>query len=172
MGRSNLIITGIYDSPCGKLLLGEFNGSLCLCDWQQGKPGTGIMQRLQIRLNASFRQGDSPLLNCAKKQLDEYFDGLRQNFDIPLLFAGSDFQTKVWRSLLSVAYGTTVSYAELSQRIGMPDAIRAVANANGANALSVFVPCHRVIGSNGTLTGYGGGIETKAFLLKLEGCMP
>lgn len=104
----------------------------------------------------------------ASGQLDEYFARERKAFDIPLLFAGSDFQMKVWQGLMSIPYGTTMSYGRLAAMLGTPTSVRAVANANGANALSIFAPCHRVIGSDGSLTGYGGGIETKRYLLRLE----
>ena len=104
----------------------------------------------------------------ACRQLDEYFRHERQSFDLPLFFVGTEFQKKVWQTLLTIPYGTTVSYAYLARRIGMPRAVRAVANANGANAISIFVPCHRVIGSDGSLTGYGGGLPAKKYLLELE----
>lgn len=101
-------------------------------------------------------------------QLDEYFAGKRRQFDVPLLFAGTEFQKTVWDTLLTIPFGQTVSYGELARQIGMPKAVRAVANANGANSISIFAPCHRVIGSDGTLTGYGGGLPVKEFLLRLE----
>ena len=88
---------------------------------------------------------------------------------MPLLFVGSHFQKSVWQMLLEIPYGQTISYGEMARRIGMPKAVRAVANANGANAISIFAPCHRVIGSDRSLTGYGGGLDTKKFLLALEG---
>lgn len=100
--------------------------------------------------------------------MDEYFRRERRAFDIPLLFAGTEFQNKVWDMLLQIPYGRTVSYAGMALSLGMPKAVRAVANANGANAISIFAPCHRVIGSDGSLTGYGGGLDAKRFLLELE----
>jgi methylated-DNA-[protein]-cysteine S-methyltransferase len=102
-------------------------------------------------------------------QLLEYFAGKRQIFDIPLALRGTEFQLAVWNELLRIPYGDTITYAELAQRIGRPSAIRAVGAANGANPIPVIVPCHRVIGSNGTLTGYGGGIQRKQWLLAHEG---
>ena len=92
----------------------------------------------------------------------------RTSFDLPLLFAGTDFQKRVWDLLLTIPYGKTLSYGELARQLGLPNATRAVANANGANAISIFAPCHRIIGSDGTLTGYGGGLAAKRFLLELE----
>jgi methylated-DNA-[protein]-cysteine S-methyltransferase len=107
--------------------------------------------------------------NAVITQLHEYFAGKRTAFDLPLNLKGTKFQLAVWNELLRIPYGTTITYAELAQRIGRPAAVRAVGAANGANPIPVIVPCHRVIGSNGTLTGYGGGIERKQWLLALEG---
>ena len=104
----------------------------------------------------------------ARRQLGEYFAGERTEFDLPLGMAGSPFQRQVWRALLDIPYGETVSYGELAQRVGRPGAARAVGLANGRNPISIVVPCHRVIGSSGALTGYGGGTERKRFLLDLE----
>lgn len=104
-----------------------------------------------------------------KAQLGEYFTGGRRTFDIPLAPRGTSFQRAVWNALLAIPYGATVSYGELAFRIGKPSAVRAVGAANGANPIPVIIPCHRVIGANGSLTGYGGGIERKQWLLALEG---
>ena len=119
-------------------------------------------------LGAEIVDSTSPVIELSVAQLDEYFSGKRHDFDIPLLFAGTDFQKVVWNALLDIPYGMTVSYSEMARRIGRPEAVRAVANANGANAISIFAPCHRVIGSDRTLTGYGGGLDAKEYLLKLE----
>ncbi len=126
-------------------------------------------ERLKRILRADFKEGVSELTARAARQLDEYFTGKRRTFDIPLLFTGTDFQQKVWNELLHIPFGTTVSYGEMARRIDMPKAVRAVANANGANSISIFAPCHRVIGSDHSLTGYGGGLDTKQKLLELEG---
>jgi len=149
-------------------VLGSYGDCLCLCDWQTGRGSDSIRRRLRRLLKAGFVEGRSPVVDHAVVRLDEYFAGRRQAFDVPLLFAGTDFQKRVWNALLAIPYGETVSYAEVARRIGMPKAIRAVANANGANAVSIFAPCHRVIGSDHTLTGYGGGLAAKACLLRLE----
>ena len=115
-----------------------------------------------------MKKKTSNIIQETSKQLDEYFDGKRTVFDIPMLFAGTDFQKKVWHKLLEIPYGVTISYGELATQLGMPKAVRAVANANGANAISIIVPCHRVIGSDHSLTGYGGGLAAKKKLLELE----
>lgn len=168
MKEKNKIITRKYQSPCGTLVLGSFGNRLCLCDWQTEKHREHVNNRLRRLLDAEFSDGTSAIIDRAISQLDEYFDGKRQNFDIPLLFVGTDFQKKVWDALLTIPFGKTVSYREIADMIGKPKAVRAVANANGANSISIFAPCHRVIGSDHTLTGYGGGLPTKEYLLKLE----
>jgi methylated-DNA-[protein]-cysteine S-methyltransferase len=111
---------------------------------------------------------DSPLLNEAIKQLDEYFAGDRKEFDLPLKQPGSDFQQQVWQQLLQIPYGKTITYGQQSNQMKNPLAIRAIAAANGKNDLWVIVPCHRVIGSNGSLTGYAGGLWRKQWLLEHE----
>lgn len=157
-----------YHSPCGVLILGSFGDKLCLCDWQNEERRKLIDGRIQKGLQAGYVDDESEVIRKAIVQLDEYFDRKRNVFDIPLLFVGTEFQKTVWNELLNIPYGTTESYASLSQRLGNPKAIRAVASANGANAISIFVPCHRVIGSNRKLTGYAGGLPAKQLLLELE----
>lgn len=163
------IITRVYDSPCGPLLLGSLGCGLCLCDWLCGP---SHVSRAAGRLRRLFRveteEGTSRITDAAAMQLDGYFAGRRMVFDVPLLLAGTDFQKKVWNGLLGIPYGETVSYGVIAKNLGMPRAVRAVANAVGANAISVIVPCHRVIGRDGTLTGYAGGLAAKARLLGLE----
>lgn len=165
----NKILTQTYFSPCGPMLLGSFQDKLCLCNWLNEKHPGRVDKRLQAGLHARYEPQASDITQEAVRQLDEYFTGERKSFDMPLLFVGSDFQKSVWQMLLEIPYGQTISYGEMARRIGMPKAVRAVANANGANAISIFAPCHRVIGSDHSLTGYGGGLEAKKFLLELEG---
>lgn len=163
------IITTEYESPCGRLVLGSFGDKLCFCEWQTGKRDGRIRDRLRRMLHAEFEPGTSAILDKAVSFLDEYFEGRGHESNLPLLFVGTDFQRKVWDTLLTIPYGTTISYGEMARQIGMPKAVRALANANGANAISIFAPCHRVIGSDHSLTGYGGGLAAKEFLLTLEG---
>src|SRR3546814_636105 len=113
-----------------------------------------------------------PLLRQARQQLDEYFAGDRVTFDLPLAPRGTAFQCGVWQMLASIPYGDTISYAQLATRVGKPSATRAVGAANGRNPLPIVLPCHRVIGADGSLTGFGGGLPTKRFLLQLEGALP
>lgn len=168
MKEKNIIKIRRYESPCGTLMLGSYGDKLCLCDWQVEKHRDHVNRRLKRVLNAEFEEGRSDIIEKAMQQLDEFFAGTRREFEIPLLFAGTDFQKTVWEELLKIPYGQTISYGEMARRIGMPKAVRAVANANGANSISIFAPCHRVIGSDRSLTGYGGGLDAKRKLLELE----
>jgi len=128
--------------------------------------------RHPVRRDAGWREGDHPLLRRAQAQLDEYFAGVRRAFDLPLAPRGTPFQREVWLALASIPYGATLSYAQLAARVGRPAAMRAVGAANGRNPLPIVLPCHRVIGADGSLTGFGGGLPTKRFLLELEGALP
>lgn len=149
-------------------MLGAKDGKLCLCDWAAGSNRNAVAARLRRLLHAGFEPAPSPVAQEAARQLEQYFRRERTVFQLPLLMAGTGFQLRVWHALQSIPYGETISYAQQAFRLGCPKAVRAVANANGANALSIIVPCHRVIGSDHSLTGYGGGLEAKQFLLAFE----
>jgi len=157
-----------FHTPFGELLLGSFNNELCLCDWRYRRMRTTIDVRIQRGLQAEYAEGASPVIDQAKAQLNAYFAGERTTFDLPLRMVGTAFQQRVWQALLAVPFGTTMSYAELTTKVAEPTAIRAVASANGANALSIIGPGHRIIGSNGEMTGYAGGVGVKRRLLELE----
>lgn len=120
---------------------------------------------------SDWRGGDNTTLQMTEAQLSEYFDGKRSTFDLPLAPEGTPFQRTVWNTLTSIPYGSTISYAELAKRVGSPNSTRAVGAANGRNPLPIVLPCHRVIGSDGSLTGFGGGLPTKEYLLRLEGAL-
>ena len=164
----NIINIQTHKSPVGELLLGSYNGKLCLLDFKYRHMRTTIDKRLQKGLNAEYIEKSSVVIEQTIIQLKEYFEGKRKNFDIPLLTIGTDFQKSVWQGLLKIPYGTTASYLELSHNIGNEKAVRAVASANGANAIGILIPCHRIIGSNGDLVGYAGGLPAKKKLLELE----
>lgn len=157
-----------YKTSYGELVLGSFNGKLCLCDWRYRKMRSTVDNRLQKGLQAEFVDLDNEVLKTAREQLEEYFSHKRTVFDMPLLMVGTEFQQCVWHALMQIPYGTSASYLELAERINNKKAVRAVASANGANALSIFIPCHRIIGSNGELVGYAGGLPAKKKLLQLE----
>lgn len=149
-------------SPVGTLTLLASADGLAAVLWPDEDP-----QRVRLRSVGENRE--HPVLLEAEKQLGEYFAGRRKTFTVSLDFVGTEFQKKVWGALLTIPYGQTRSYGELAQQIGQPTASRAVGAANGKNPISIITPCHRVLGSDGTLTGFAGGMEAKALLLKLEG---
>lgn len=153
----------MMESPVGPLLLAGNREGLSRIvfpiDGRAASPGAG------------WRRG-SPALSEAIRQLGEYFDGERTEFDLPLAPDGTEFQRRVWQELRRIPYGRTISYGELARRVGNPRASRAVGAANGKNPISIVVPCHRVIGADGSLTGFGGGLPVKRRLLQLEGSCP
>jgi methylated-DNA-[protein]-cysteine S-methyltransferase len=157
-----------YKSPVGEIILGEFKGKLCLADWRYRKMRDQIDSRIQKQLGVNYTEKTTDLHRKAIEQFEEYFLQQRKQFTVPLHFVGTDFQQSVWQALQNIPYGETRSYLELSQEIGNAKAVRAVANANGANAISIIVPCHRIIGTDGKLVGYAGGINVKEKLLNLE----
>jgi methylated-DNA-[protein]-cysteine S-methyltransferase len=153
------VIYTTMDSPIGELLLLGDGESLRGLHMQAG--------RHPVRISPSWRRADDAFAD-ARRQLGEYFAGARSTFDIRLHMDGTAFQRTVWHALTEIPYGETISYGELAKRIGRPDQARAVGTANGQNPIAVIVPCHRVIGANGKLVGYGGGLDNKRRLLELE----
>lgn len=166
--QPNTIHIHYYQSPVGELVLGDFNNQLCLCDWRYRKMRNEVDNRILKGLQAEFVEELTPLLTETQNQLKSYFDKKRTTFDFPLLLIGTDFQQTVWKALQQVDYGKTQTYLGLSKQVNNPKAIRAVASANGANAISIIIPCHRIIGSNQELVGYAGGLSAKKKLLALE----
>lgn len=162
------ISTLTYESPCGRWLLGSAHGRLCLCSRLPGRMSGRDLERVRKYISGEIREAPTEVLEATCTQLNGYFDGRRQEFSLPLLLCGTEFQKQVWQELLTIPYGTTVSYAELARRIGRPKSVRALANAVGANPIGIIVPCHRIIGSDGSLTGYAGGLDAKAYLLQSE----
>ncbi len=147
------------DSPIGRLLLAGDDKGLAVIGFPEGKG--------HREPEAGWHK-DASAFDEAKRQLREYFDGKRQEFDLALSPDGTEFQLDVLRALQEIPYGETVSYSHIAERVGRPKAVRAVGAANGRNPLPIVIPCHRVIGSNGSMTGFGGGIDTKVALLELE----
>ena len=164
----NKIIVQYHKTPYGELMLGSFDEALCLCDWRYRKKRSTIDRRLEKNLKTGFIKGKSKVLSRTVEQLNEYFNFERKTFDIPLLLVGTDFQKTVWNNLIKVTYGKTASYMQLAKSVGNVKAVRPVASANGANAISIIIPCHRIIGSDGALVGYAGGLRAKQKLLELE----
>lgn len=164
----NKINIQYHKTHYGELIIGSYDGKLCMVDFRYRKMRKTIDDRIRKGLNAEFIEQDDEVLRKTKVQLDEYFNLERKTFDLPLLMVGTDFQKSVWEALLKVSYGTTSTYLKLAKEIGNEKAVRAVANANGANAIGIIIPCHRIIGTNGKLTGYAGGLPLKKRLLELE----
>tara|TARA_Y100000992_G_scaffold28983_1_gene16189 strand:- start:129 stop:674 length:546 start_codon:yes stop_codon:yes gene_type:complete len=157
-----------YKTKFGEFILGSFRSKLCLFDFRYRKMRAMIDYRIKNILNADYLVQNNKTLNEVKKQINEYFSARRKDFEVPILTVGSTFQKKVWKSLLNVKYGETASYLDIAKDIRNEKAVRAVASANGANSLAIIIPCHRIIGSNGKLVGYGGGLSIKKKLLDLE----
>ena len=164
----NKIDISYYQSPVGEMILGSYNDALCIANWRYGNHRERVESRVAKGLKAEYVEESSEVIVETMKQFDEYFTNDRKTFDVPLLMVGTDFQKSVWQGLIEIPYGTTASYLELSKNIGNEKAVRAVASANGANAISIMIPCHRIIGSDGALTGYAGGLPAKKKLLELE----
>ena len=162
------IYTTHYTSPAGELILGDYENQLCLCDWRYRSKRNEVDARILKGLNATFEEKETDVLKETINQLEAYFAKTRETFDLPLLFVGTDFQQSVWKALQEVPFGRTDTYLGLSKKMNNPKAIRAVAGANGANALAIIIPCHRIIGSNQELVGYAGGLTAKRKLLALE----
>ncbi|VAW56717.1 Methylated-DNA--protein-cysteine methyltransferase [hydrothermal vent metagenome] len=157
-----------FNTPFGELKLASFNDNLIMCDWRHRTARNRVDQRLQKNFGVESLQKDNEILSTTRQQLNEYFTSTRKQFTLPIQLIGTDFQKKVWHGLMKIPYGKTCSYLELATQLAQPSAVRAVANANGANALSIIVPCHRIITNTGSLGGYAGGLPAKAKLLDLE----
>ena len=168
-GTKQTVYIQYYDSPCGEIVLASVGEALCLCDWFEKPCAESNKRRLKRLLNADFREEPTKVLQQTMEQLDEYFAGTRKTFDIPLHPVGTPFQQRVWSALLEIPYGETRTYKEMALRVENLKGIRAVAQAIGANGISILIPCHRVIGSNHTLTGFAGGLDAKRILLEVEG---
>ena len=152
------------DSPVGALLLAGSDAGLHLIEFENPRHPMAQCEQWQA--------GECDAIRVTVRQLHEYFAGKRQAFDLPLAPRGTPFQMDVWHTLASIPYGRTITYAQLANQVGRPSAVRAVGAANGRNPLPIVLPCHRVIGSDGSLTGFGGGLPTKEFLLRMEGALP
>ena len=157
----------LLPTPVGELLLTTDGAALTAVFFERHRDGHD--ERPEALRRPDRRDDDHPVLAAARTQLGEYFDRAREVFDLPLAPAGTAFQQRVWAALLAIPYGRTTTYGEIASRLGQPPgASRAVGLANGSNPISIIIPCHRVIGADGSLTGYGGGLDRKRYLLDLE----
>jgi len=152
------------NSPVGKLKLIADDQALLAVLWENDRPN-----RVKFPLGSQFQEApEHTVLAMTNQQLQEYFSGQRQQFELPLAFHGTGFQQQVWQALLTIPFGETRSYKQIAEQIGNVKAVRAVGAANGKNPISIIAPCHRVVGANGKLVGFAGGLENKATLLKIE----
>lgn len=166
--EKNVIAVSRVTTPLGPMLAGAVGASMCLLEFTDRRMLDTQLKVLRRRFEAAIIPGTSPLLGQIQKELDEYFAGSRKEFTIAVSAPGTAFQEKVWSCLRSISYGATRSYQEQARLIGHPEAVRAVGRANGENRIAILIPCHRVVGADGRLTGYGGGLWRKEYLLQLE----
>lgn len=157
-----------YSSPIGELIIASYTNQLVMCDWKYRKMRNLIDKRIENALKSQLKEGNSLIIDHTIQQLSDYFEGKRTEFTIELLLIGTEFQKRVWNQLLRIPYGEIDSYIGLSIKMNQIKSVRAVATANGANAISILVPCHRIIGNSGDLVGYAGGIPAKKKFLLLE----
>lgn len=163
------VLSHLCTTPLGEVIVAATDSGICLLEFTSQSQRVGrAIKNLQKRLNTEVISGVNRHIEQVQNELDDYFNGQRKVFSVSLDPQGTNFQQSVWQALLHIPYGQTASYSQQAQILNNPTAVRAVANANGANKISILIPCHRVIGSNGKLTGYGGGIERKQWLLDLE----
>ena len=155
-------------TPLGSMIVGVHDSGLCLLEFAERRMLDTQLRRLRQHMGRVFLPGDHPLMQRVKKELDAYFEGSLREFTVPLLTPGTAFQEAVWAELRTIRYGEMRSYADVAAAIGQPDAMRAVGRANGDNRVAIVVPCHRVVASDGDLTGYGGGLWRKEYLLAME----
>ena len=169
MNREQRIVNITHvETDLGLMIAGATDKGICMFEFADYKLIDLEFRQLKTIFKATIVQGDNPHFHTLRSQLEEYFKGERRNFDIPLELAGTEFQKQAWLCLLKIPYGCTTSYAKQAGLLGKPSAVRAVANANAKNKISIILPCHRVIGADGSLTGYGGGIWRKKKLLEFE----
>lgn len=163
-----LVHVARVETPLGIMVAAATKDHLVLLEFGDRRMRRTQFKRLSRLLRCEYTDADTPLLGTVRKQLAEFFAGKRRDFDVPMATPGTDFQRSVWKELRRIRVGTTKSYAEVAESIGRATAVRAVARANGDNRIAILIPCHRVIGSDGSLTGYGGGLWRKQKLLELE----
>jgi AraC family transcriptional regulator of adaptative response/methylated-DNA-[protein]-cysteine methyltransferase len=164
----NIVYTTSFETPLGTMLAAATDEGICLLEFTERKILDKEFSDITRLLKAEIKAGENKHFEPLRNQLSEYFEAKRKTFDLPLVMTGTDFQKEVWNELMKIPYGSTRSYKEQSIAINKLDAIRAVAGANGNNKIAIIIPCHRVIGEDGSLTGYGGGLWRKKWLLDLE----
>jgi len=158
----------VIKTPLGEMMAAATRESICFLAFFEKDMYKNLLPRLEMTFNTTVKKGQNRLLRVLKKQLREYFKGTRREFSVPITTPGTGFQKAAWEVLRGIPYGKTISYLEQAKMLDNEGAVRAVANANAANRIAIIIPCHRVIGSDGSLTGYGGGLEKKQWLIEHE----
>ncbi|WP_018693473.1 bifunctional transcriptional activator/DNA repair enzyme AdaA [Algicola sagamiensis] len=166
--HTNVILIHRFTTPLGPMFTCATEEGICLLEFVERRMLEKEFEDLQKRLKANIIAGENQFTKQVEQEVEEYFAGTRQYFDVPLVTPGTDFQCSVWHILKTIPYGETRSYQAQADKLGNPKAVRAVASANGMNRIAIIIPCHRVIGKNGHLTGYAGGLERKRWLLEHE----
>jgi AraC family transcriptional regulator, regulatory protein of adaptative response / methylated-DNA-[protein]-cysteine methyltransferase len=163
-----MITISTIDTVLGTMIAGAVDDGICLLEFSDRRMLKTEYKDLARYFKTTLEEGEHEHFIILRKQLREYFEGKRKEFSVPIATAGTPFQNAVWKELSKIPYGTTRTYMQQSEALGKPESIRAVANANGMNRIAIIIPCHRVIGSDGKLTGYGGGLKRKKWLLDHE----
>jgi AraC family transcriptional regulator of adaptative response/methylated-DNA-[protein]-cysteine methyltransferase len=163
-----MIRTIKIETPVGEMVAAASRDGICLLEFTDGRSIADLVEPIAGILELGVKEGSNKHLRSLKKQLREYFKGKRKEFSVPLVTTGTDFQKAVWNNLLKIPFGTTLSYGEQAVNLKNKKSARAVAQANSANRIAILIPCHRIIGSDGSLVGYGGGLERKKWLLNHE----
>ncbi len=164
----NKINIAYYKTKIGEFKIGSFDNKICLLDFRYRKMRQRVDNRILKGLNAEFVEDEDDIIISIKHEIDKYLRGELIRFSTPILTVGTEFQKMVWDELMKVEYGKTASYLDIAKRIGKREAVRAVANANGNNAIAIIIPCHRIIQTDGSIGGYSGGITIKKKLLQME----
>lgn len=163
-----MLVTRNIDTPLGVMRAAATEQGIVLFDFEYRRMIDSIVKRIEIGVEETLQAGNHRFIDQLEEEINEYLQGERKEFDVPLHMVGSEFQKNVWKGLLAIPYGETRSYKQQSIFLGDEKAIRAVAGANGENGIAIIIPCHRVIGTDGSLTGYGGGLPRKKWLLEHE----
>lgn len=165
---SSIIRTKNITTPLGPIAIGSFDDKICFLEFYLPERYKEMSGKLRKVFDAELVEGTNDVIEQAGKELQEYFAGKRKKFTVPLDLRGTEFELKIWDQLLKIPYGQVCSYSDIARRIKNPKSVRAVGGANHSNPVAIIVPCHRVVGKNGSLTGYGGGMDKKRLLLDLE----
>jgi AraC family transcriptional regulator of adaptative response/methylated-DNA-[protein]-cysteine methyltransferase len=160
-----------FESPLGGITIAEYGGKICVAEFAAGARAKKALAKISAHYGSETIRSKTGTIKKAEKQIKLYFSGKLENFDLPLDFPGSEFQKSVWRQLLKIPFGKTVNYGWIAEKAGSPQAARAAGTAIGSNRISILIPCHRVVGRDGSLTGYGGGLWRKKWLLRQEGAI-